>query len=69
MSTIDLKGTLLGLLPGKGLAARLSELFFLWSDRIRQRKALRRLDDHLLRDLGVGRAEVEAEADKPFWRA
>ena len=33
----------------------------------RQRKALCRLDDHLLQDLGVTRAEVEAEAARSFW--
>ncbi len=41
----------------------------MWNDRSRQRRHLLELSDHLLRDIGVTRAEVEAEAGKPFWRA
>ena len=37
-------------------------------DRSRQRRALERLDDAMLRDLGLSRADVMREADKPFWR-
>jgi uncharacterized protein YjiS (DUF1127 family) len=33
------------------------------------RKALRKLDDHLLRDIGLTRAEAEAEASRPVWDA
>ncbi len=40
----------------------------LWSERRRQRLALRRLDDRALSDLGLSRADVEAEAGKPFWK-
>jgi len=38
-------------------------------DRWRQRQALMRLDEHLLKDIGLSRADVEAEASKPFWKA
>lgn len=37
-------------------------------ERQRQRRALRDLDDHLLRDIGKSRREALAEASKPFWR-
>jgi uncharacterized protein YjiS (DUF1127 family) len=37
-------------------------------ERRRQRIALARLDDHLLRDIGVTQAVAAAEAAKPFWR-
>jgi uncharacterized protein YjiS (DUF1127 family) len=37
--------------------------------RWRQRQALRALDDRLLRDIGLTRAEAEREARKPFWQA
>ena len=39
-----------------------------WHERWRQRQALLRLDDHLLKDIGVSRAEAEEEAVKPFWK-
>jgi len=32
-----------------------------------QRLALRDLDDRLLADIGVSRADAQAEAQKPFW--
>ena len=40
-----------------------------WAERRRQRRALLELNDHLLKDIGLGRAEAEFEARKPFWRA
>ena len=40
-----------------------------WHDRTRQRRALRELSDHLLRDIGLDRGAALAEATKPFWRA
>jgi uncharacterized protein YjiS (DUF1127 family) len=40
-----------------------------WRARGRERAALRALDDRALRDIGVSRAEVWREIDKPFWRA
>lgn len=38
-----------------------------WEMNLRTRKALQRLDDHLLRDVGLDRLRAEAEWDKPFW--
>jgi uncharacterized protein YjiS (DUF1127 family) len=38
-----------------------------WSERSRQRRALLELDDHHLKDIGLSRTEVMAEARKPFW--
>ncbi len=38
-----------------------------WTGRSAQRRRLRELDDHLLRDMGLTRADVEREASKPFW--
>jgi len=48
--------------------ARGIESLMVWHERARQRYQLRSLSDHMLRDLGLGRADVEAEAAKPFWR-
>ncbi|MDH3579349.1 MAG: DUF1127 domain-containing protein [Hyphomicrobiales bacterium] len=37
-------------------------------ERGRQRRALARLEDHHLRDIGITRAQAKQEARKPFWR-
>lgn len=33
----------------------------------RQRRALARLDDHALQDIGITREDALAEAKRPFW--
>lgn len=40
----------------------------LWHQRTRQRRALRLLDAHRLRDIGKSREDALSEAGKPFWR-
>jgi uncharacterized protein YjiS (DUF1127 family) len=40
-----------------------------WRERARSRQALLRLDDHMLRDLGISRATAEFKGSQPFWRA
>jgi uncharacterized protein YjiS (DUF1127 family) len=52
-----------------GLVTRLFDRFFTWLDRARQRRHLSELDDRLLRDIGLSRAEVENEVSRPFWHA
>jgi uncharacterized protein YjiS (DUF1127 family) len=42
---------------------------WLWQDRVRGRQQLLRLDDHVLRDIGITRLQADAEANKPFWCA
>ena len=39
-----------------------------WQERRRQRFTLARLDDRMLRDIGLTYADVEGEITKPFWR-
>lgn len=39
-----------------------------WRSRSKQRLALLTLDDRLLSDIGLNRAQAEAEARKPFWK-
>ncbi len=38
-----------------------------WQERAQQRRQLETLSDHMLRDLGLSRADVLAEATKRFW--
>lgn len=38
------------------------------AERNRQRRALARLDDRLLRDIGLSRADAETELREPPWR-
>ena len=49
-------------------AGRAAESGLLWLERARQRRQLRELSDHMLRDIGLTRADAWAEAEKPFWR-
>lgn len=41
----------------------------LWVQRYRSRQLLARLDDRMLSDIGLSRADAYAESDKPFWKA
>lgn len=49
--------------------ARLPSRIFAIMALSRSRRGLARLDDHLLRDIGVTRAEAMAEADRAAWNA
>lgn len=50
-----------------GVLVPFFKLFWQWRERSRQRRALLELDDRLLSDIGIGRAEAEREAVRPFW--
>jgi uncharacterized protein YjiS (DUF1127 family) len=39
-----------------------------WATRQRNRRSLSRLDDHMLRDIGLDRTTVAQECAKPFWQ-
>ena len=49
-------------------AARGLDQLLEWQDRARQRHQLASLESHILKDLGLSRADVVRESDKPFWR-
>lgn len=40
-----------------------------WYDRARQRRQLKNMDARMLDDIGVTRAQADAEARKPGWSA
>lgn len=52
----------------KTVAAALAQIRT-WRERAQSRRALLRLDDHMLRDLGISRATAEFKGSQPFWRA
>jgi uncharacterized protein YjiS (DUF1127 family) len=57
---------------GHEIAAVLDRLFdvpFVWAERAAERRHLSELDDHLLNDIGLNRADVDLVSTKPFWRA
>jgi uncharacterized protein YjiS (DUF1127 family) len=47
---------------------RACDLVLSWQARARQRHELQSLNDHMLRDIGLTRADVMAEVTKPFWQ-
>lgn len=61
---------------GNPLGRALLWLFFaaarplvVWQHRLRERDTLRRLPDHVLRDIGLNPEDLHEETRKPFWRA
>ena len=59
----------IGFAPSRsGLVAAIVDRVIDWQERARSRVLLGRLDDRMLRDMGISRADVDLEAGKPFWR-
>ncbi len=52
----------------RSIFLRLSETTWAWRMRARARGDLARFDDHILKDIGLSRADVYRETSKPFWR-
>ncbi len=53
---------------GPGLVQRLVDRLLTWQRRANERRHLMRLDDRMLADMGITRADAEHEYRKPFWR-
>jgi uncharacterized protein YjiS (DUF1127 family) len=51
-----------------GLAVKFAVAVTLWDTRRRSRQALKDLEPHLLRDIGLDRLSAQAEASKPYWQ-
>lgn len=54
--------------PARRGFVRVLETLLTWRERARQRRTLLELSDHMLRDIGISRADAHGEALKPFWR-
>ncbi len=64
-----LRRTGIGLMVNFGRnACRILQEIHAAQERSRQRRALARLSDGLLRDIGLTRHDAAREAGKPFWR-
>ncbi len=50
------------------LPSTILDTLLFWQDRAAQRSRLNTLDDRMLKDIGVSRAEAVREAAIPFWR-
>ncbi len=48
---------------------RLAAILKVWRRRVRERGQLARLDERELHDIGLSRAAIHDEINKPFWRA
>ena len=52
---------------GVRVLERACDLLLTWQERSQQRQQLEMLNDHMLRDIGLSRADILAEATKRFW--
>ncbi|KEA62193.1 hypothetical protein ADIMK_3854 [Marinobacterium lacunae] len=46
----------------------LLKTLLLWHQRARQRRRLLALPPHMLKDIGISKADAVHEASKPFWK-
>ena len=72
ITTLTSKCTLAGSAPRRiaaaaPIATHLLYLLSTWFDRARQRRQLHALDDRMLKDIGLTRADVDFEMGKRFW--
>jgi uncharacterized protein YjiS (DUF1127 family) len=72
MYRYNVRETTIGLRPRRsfvlGAVVGLFDQLAVWQDRRRQRFTLARLDDRMLRDIGLTTVDVQHEISKPFWR-
>ncbi len=50
------------------LSCRIGEQLKQWLRNYHSRRELAKLDSHILKDIGISRADALQEAEKPFWR-
>lgn len=51
-----------------GIAVKFAVVVTRWDTRRKTRRALKQLEPHMLRDIGLDRLSAQAEASKPFWQ-
>ena len=54
--------------PGRPFWKRWLDTLLLWQKRAATRQAMLQMSDHVLKDIGLNRAQVVHEAEKPIWR-
>ena len=60
-----------GLVSAGALASAALSVFtklLVWQERARERAVLGEMDDRMLKDIGLSRADIVREASKPIWR-
>jgi uncharacterized protein YjiS (DUF1127 family) len=55
-------------MAGNGIAGRVLATLREWRRRAHDRAELARLDERMLRDIGLTHADAEFLSSKPFWR-
>jgi len=60
--------TTLGRTRSGSIVSRVVETVLSWRTRAHTRTELAALDDRMLRDIGLTRADIYREYCKPFWR-
>ena len=63
------RGAVDGPTRGRRWIRRAVDMVLTWHGRARERRQLLELSDHMLRDIGISRADAIGEAERPFWRA
>jgi uncharacterized protein YjiS (DUF1127 family) len=67
---VDFRGAWREAFAALGTAFQASLLaVVIWQERAQSRTRLERLDDAALKDMGLDRADVSRETEKPVWRA
>ena len=52
----------------EAFADKVSSLVRLWSRRSHDRRALAQMNEHMLNDIGLCRADIDRETSKFFWQ-
>ena len=52
-----------------GIFTQLSETLHVWRERQRARRELSQWTERDMHDVGISRADIARETEKPFWRA